>query len=193
MGNACFFKNVNCCSNKNIVSNLSKSDKILTKDISPNEESKEKEKELDTKNENSNNKFNSILNYFNTEEKEILADYYKQRDKEKMMTRNKDNKNLESTVKRLLEQQTLKKVGPKRRETIRNKGDKILHIVKQIIHENKDEAMRTTNTKDKESDEPTLLINNSNKKGRLSQNIDKNILMKNKVKKKNINIVKEES
>jgi len=190
MGNACFLKNLRCCTNKNIISNLSKSDQILTKDIPQNEDSKDKE--LNPKKENSN-KLNSILNYFNTEEKEILAEYYKQRDKEKMMTRNKDNNKYELTVKRLLEQQTLKKVGPKRRETIRNEGDKILQIVKQIIQENKEEAMRTTNTKDKESEEPTLLINNSHKKGRWSQNIDKNILMNNKVKKKSCNVVKEQS
>ena len=192
MGNACFLKNLHCCTNKNIISNLSKSDQILTKDIPQNEDSKDKDKELNPKKENSN-KLNSILNYFNTEEKEILAEYYKQRDKEKMMTRNKDNNKYELTVKRLLEQQTLKKVGPKRRETIRNEGDKILQIVKQIIQENKEEAMRTTNTKDKESEEPTLLINNSHKKGRWSQNIDKNILMNNKVKKKSSNVVKEQS
>ena len=192
MGNACFLKNLHCCTNKNIISNLSKSDQILTKDIPQNEDSKDKDKELNPKKENSN-KLNSILNYFNTEEKEILAEYYKQRDKEKMMTRNKDNNKYELTVKRLLEQQTLKKVGPKRRETIRNEGDKILQIVKQIIQENKEEAMRTTNTKDKESEEPTLLINNSHKKGRWSQNIDKNILMNNKVKKKSCNVVKEQS
>ena len=90
MGNACFLKNLHCCTNKNIISNLSKSDQILTKDIPQNEDSKDKDKELNPKKENSN-KLNSILNYFNTEEKEILAEYYKQRDKEKMMTRNKDN------------------------------------------------------------------------------------------------------
>ena len=78
-------------------------------------------------------KINKNCLYFNTEEKEILAEYYKQRDREKIMTRNKDNSKYELTVKRLLEQQTLKKVGPKRRETIRNEGDKILKIVKQII------------------------------------------------------------
>ena len=192
MGSACFLKNLNladCCSNKSMVTNISKSDRVLTKDIPQNDDNKEVK--LNIKNDSS--KFNSILNYFNTEEKEILAEFYKQRDKEKIMTRNKENNNYELTVKRLLEQQTLKKVGPKRRQTIRNEGDKILKIVKQIIQENKEEAMRTMNTKDKESEEITLLNTSPHKKGRYSQNIDKNMLMNNRIKKNHIKAIKEES
>ena len=192
MGSACFFNNfklTECCSNKSMVTNISKSDRVLTKDIHQNDDNKEVK--LNIKNDSS--KFNSILNYFNTEEKEILAEFYKQRDKEKIMTRNKENSNYELTVKRLLEQQTLKKVGPKRRQTIRNEGDKILKIVKQIIQENKEEAMRTMNTKDKESEEITLLNTSPHKKGRYSQNIDKNMLMNNRIKKNHIKAIKEES
>ena len=85
-------------------------------------------------------------------------------------------------LKRLLEQQTIKRVGPKRRQTIRD-GGKIMKLIKQIIQENKDEALRTTNTKEKESEDISLLVTTSHKKGRNSQNIDKNILMKNKFKK----------
>jgi len=192
MGSACFFNNfklTECCSNKSMVTNISKSDRVLTKDIPQNDDNKEVK--LNIKNDSS--KFNSILNYFNTEEKEILAEFYKQRDKEKIMTRNKENSNYELTVKRLLEQQTLKKVGPKRRQTIRNEGDKILKIVKQIIQENKEEAMRTMNTKDKESEEITLRNTSPHKKGRYSQNIDKNMLMNNRIKKNHIKAIKEES
>ena len=192
MGSGCFlnnFKLTECCSNKSMVTNISKSDRVLTKDIPQNDDNKEVK--LNIKNDSS--KFNSILNYVNTEEKEILAEFYKQRDKEKIMTRNKENSNYELTVKRLLEQQTLKKVGPKRRQTIRNEGDKILKIVKQIIQENKEEAMRTMNTKDKESEEITLLNTSPHKKGRYSQNIDKNMLMNNRIKKKHIKAFKEES
>ena len=192
MGSGCFLNNFNlteCCSNKSMVTNISKSDRVLTKDIPQNDDNKEVK--LNIKNDSS--KFNSILNYFNTEEKEILAEFYKQRDKEKIMTRNKENSNYELTVKKLLEQQTLKKVGPKWRQTIRNEGDKILKIVKQIIQENKEEAMRTMNTKDKESEEITLLNTSPHKKGRYSQNIDKNMLMNNRIKKNHIKAIKEES
>ena len=184
MGSACFLKNLNladCCSNKSMVTNISKSDQVLTKDIPLNEESKEKD--LKNKNiDNNNNKLSGILKYFNTEEKEILAEYYKQRDKEKNLTKNRDNGKYELMLKRLLEQQTIKRVGPKRRQTIRD-GGKIMKLIKQIIQENKDEALRTTNTKEKESEDISLLVTTSHKKGRNSQNIDKNILMKNKFKK----------
>ncbi len=135
------------------------------------------------KNKNSDeNKLSGIIKYFNTEEKEILAEYYKQRDKEKNLTKNRDNNKYELMLKRLLEQQTIKRVGPKRRQTIRNGGE-IMKIVKQIIQENKEEALRTTNTKEKESEDISLLVTTSHKKGRNSQNFDKNILMKNKFKK----------
>ena len=184
MGSACFLKNLNladCCTNKSMVTNISKSDQVLTKDIPSNEESKEKD--LKNKNiDNNNNKLSGILKYFNTEEKEILAEYYKQRDKEKNLTKNRDNGKYELMLKRLLEQQTIKRVGPKRRQTIRD-GGKIMKLIKQIIQENKDEALRTTNTKEKESEDISLLVTTSHKKGRNSQNIDKNILMKNKFKK----------
>jgi len=183
MGSACFLKNLNladCCSNKSMVTNISKSDQVLTKDIPSNEESKEKD--LKNKNIDNNNKLSGILKYFNTEEKEILAEYYKQRDKEKNLTKNRDNGKYELMLKRLLEQQTIKRVGPKRRQTIRD-GGKIMKLIKQIIQENKDEALRTTNTKEKESEDISLLVTTSHKKGRNSQNIDKNILMKNKFKK----------
>ena len=182
MGSACFLKNINfsdCCSNKNMLKNLTKSDQVLTKDIPPNEENKDRE----LKNKNSDeNKLSGIIKYFNTEEKEILAEYYKHRDKEKNLTKNRDNNKYELMLKRLLEQQTIKRVGPKRRQTIRNGGE-IMKIVKQIIQENKEEALRTTNTKEKESEDISLLVTTSHKKGRNSQNFDKNILMKNKFKK----------
>ena len=184
MGSACFLKNLNladCCSNKSMVTNISKSDQVLTKDIPSNEESKEKDLK-NKKIDNNNNKLSGILKYFNTEEKEILAEYYKQRDKEKNLTKNRDNGKYELMLKRLLEQQTIKRVGPKRRQTIRD-GGKIMKLIKQIIQENKDEALRTTNTKEKESEDISLLVTTSHKKGRNSQNIDKNILMKNKFKK----------
>ncbi len=68
-----------------------------------------------------------------------------------------------------------------------------MKIVKQIIQENKEEAMRTMNTKDKESEEITLLNTSPHKKGRYSQNIDKNMLMNNRIKKNHIKAIKEES
>lgn len=192
MGNSCFLNNFKinqCCLNKNIVTSLSKSDQVLTKDIPQNEESKEKD--VETKNEN-NNKLYNIINYFNVEEKEILAEYYKQRDKEKQDTKNKLNNKYELIYKKLLEQQNIKIVGPKRRQTIRKESDKIISMVKQILKENKEEGL-TTNTKEKESEDITLLMNNSNKKGRWSTTIDKSFLINNHLKKEQYNLIKEDA
>ena len=182
MGSSCFLKNLNladCCSNKSMVTNISKSDQVLTKDIPSNEESKEKN--LKNKNIDNNNKLSGILKYFNTEEKEILAEYYKQRDKEKNLTKNRDNGKYELMLKRLLEQQNIKKVGPKRRETIRNEGNNyIKDIVSNLLIENKKNILE--NKSKNEND--TLLIKKAYKqKGRFSVTLDRNILFMNNLQK----------
>ena len=133
---------------------------------------------------------NELFLYFNEGEKEIINNLKKNIKSKKLYIKskldrtieNKDDNKYELMLKRLLEQQTIKKVGPKRRQTIRNGGE-MMKIVKQIIQENKEEALRTANTKEKESEDISLLVTTSHKKGRNSQNFDKNILMKNKFKK----------
>jgi hypothetical protein len=178
MGSACLLKNLNladCCSNKSMVTNISKSDQVLTKDIPLNEESKEKD--LKNKNiDNNNNKLSGILKYFNTEEKEILAEYYKQRDKEKNLTKNRDNGKYELMLKRLLEQKKIKRNGPKRRETIRN--DKVIkQMVNEVISGNVKNKETKNNINEKEND---LLIKNINdQKFRCSATIDRNDIMVN--------------
>ena len=183
MGNGCSLKIskiVECCPTQNIITNISKSEQILTRDISKFES--DKEKKIFNKN-NKNNSVQGIIKYFNEEEKEILTDLYKQRDKDKILTKNKDNIIYELMLKRLLEQENIKIVGPKRRETIRNEGNKIKEMVSQILQENKASAIKTSNTKDKESEDNTLFVSPPKKKGRLSQTIDKNLLINNKIKK----------
>ena len=121
MGNGFLFNNFKineCCPNKNSVTDLAKTDQVLTRDISQGEAEKEKESNIKTIKQNS---LHGIISYFNEVEKEILTDIYKQQDKDKKYTRNKDNARYELMLQRLLEQQNIKKVGPKRRETIRNK------------------------------------------------------------------------
>ena len=125
-----------------------------------------------------NDKMHNIINYFNKEEKEILADLYKQNDKDKKNTKNtkkKDSTKYEEMLKRLLEQQNIKLVGPKRRETIRHDNKDIKEIVKQILQENKDEAIKSKNIK--ENNDSSLFAKPLIKKGRLSQTMDKNLLM----------------
>ena len=164
-----------CCSNNHIVTNLSKTE-VITRDVSPQDSIK------DRKTNSKNDKIQTIINYFNKEEKEILADLYKQNDKDKKNTKNtkkKDSTKYEEMLKRLLEQQNIKLVGPKRRETIRHDNNDIKEIVKQILQENKDEAIKSKNIK--ENNDSSLFAKPLVKKGRLSQTIDKNLLLNSKV------------
>ena len=189
MGNGFLFNNFKineCCPNKNSVTDLAKTDQVLTRDISQGEAEKEKESNIKTIKQNS---LHGIISYFNEVEKEILTDIYKQQDKDKKYTRNKDNTRYELMLQRLLEQQNIKKVGPKRRETIRNKKNEIKEMVKQILQENKNEILKNTNIKDINDENITLLITQQEKIERWSQSqtMDKKILMQNNIKKIPIN------
>ena len=189
MGNGFLFNNFKineCCPNKNSVTDLAKTDQVLTRDISQGEAEKEKESNIKTIKQNS---LHGIISYFNEVEKEILTDIYKQKDKDKKYTRNKDNTRYELMLQRLLEQQNIKKVGPKRRETIRNKKNKIKEMVKQILQENKNEILKNTNIKDINDENITLLITQQEKIERWSQSqtMDKKILMQNNIKKIPVN------
>ena len=189
MGNGFLFNNFKineCCPNKNSVTDLAKTDQVLTRDISQGEAEKEKESNIKTIKQNS---LHGIISYFNEVEKEILTDIYKQQDKDKKYTRNKDNTRYELMLQRLLEQQNIKKVGPKRRETIRNKKNKINEMVKQILQENKNEILKNTNIKDINDENITLLITQQEKIERWSQSqtMDKKILMQNNIKKIPVN------
>jgi len=189
MGNGFLFNNFKineCCPNKNSVTDLAKTDQVLTRDISQGEAEKEKESNIKTIKQNS---LHGIISYFNEVEKEILTDIYKQQNKDKKYTRNKDNTRYELMLQRLLEQQNIKKVGPKRRETIRNKKNKIKEMVKQILQENKNEILKNTNIKDINDENITLLITQQEKIERWSQSqtMDKKILMQNNIKKIPVN------
>ena len=189
MGNGFLFNNFKineCCPNKNSVTDLAKTDQVLTRDISQGEAEKEKESNIKTIKQNS---LHGIISYFNEVEKEILTDIYKQQDKDKKYTRNKDNTRYELMLQRLLEQQNIKKVGPKRRETIRNKKNKIKEMVKQILQENKNEILKNTNIKDINDENITLLITQQEKIERWSQSqtMDKKILMQNNIRKIPVN------
>ena len=189
MGNGFLFNNFKineCCPNKNSVTDLAKTDQVLTRDISQGEAEKEKESNIKTIKQNS---LHGIISYFNEVEKEILTDIYKQQDKDKKYTRNKDNTRYELMLLRLLEQQNIKKVGPKRRETIRNKKNKIKEMVKQILQENKNEILKNTNIKDINDENITLLITQQEKIERWSQSqtMDKKILTQNNIKKIPVN------
>ena len=187
MGNSCFCDNIhfikdvklNVCFQKQDI-NI-KSDQIL-KDDQTITNSKNKEKD---KNKNKvTNKMNEIINYFNEGEKEIL-DNFKKKEKVKKIPQikkldhtinAKDDNKYELMLKRLLEQQNIKKIGPKRRETIRKDGDNIKEMVKNLLIENKNDILNSKN----KSENNTLLIKKAyNTKGRFSVTLDRNILFMN--------------
>ena len=128
---------------------------------------------------------NEILNYFNEGEKEIINSIRKKNKAKKVQIKkktndivdnNKDDNKYELILKRLLEQQNIKKIGPKRRETIRKEGDNIKDIVKELLKENKNIALNKKNSIESNS---LLIKTQFNKKGRFSVTVDKKSLMDN--------------
>ena len=193
MGNYCYCDNIhfikdvklNVCFQKQEISD--KSDQILIKEEKQNTSDKNREKK-----EKDKNKMNELFIYFNDVEKEIMNDYKKSKvrkhiSKKLINTLNKEDNKYELMLKRLLEQQNIKKVGPKRRETIRKLGEeKIKDMVKNLLIENKNDILNKKNTNDKKdknenkNENSSLLIKKEfNKKGRFSVAIDRNALFMN--------------
>ena len=184
MGNSCFCSNINfikdvklnVCFNKQTINN--KSDKILIKDedkVNTNEKQKNKKQ--------TKNKMNEILNYFNEGEKEIMNNYKKKEKAKNISTKkrldhtniNQNDNKYELILKRLLEQQNIKKVGPKRRKTIRNEeGEKIKETVKNLLAENKEDILKNKNKNEEDQNNSLLIKKEFNKKGRFSVSFDRN-------------------
>ena len=69
--------------------------------------------------------------------------------------------------------QNIKKIGPKRRQTIRTDGEKIKNIVTELLQENKNNVL-----KPKPIENGTLIIKQYPKKqGKFSMTVDKNSLL----------------
>jgi hypothetical protein len=188
MGNSCSCENIhfikdvklNVCLEKMEI--VPKSDQVLYND--GNKDNKVIIN-LNEKENISQKKMNEILNYFNEGEKEIINNIRKKNKLKKIQNKkktndiidnNKDDNKYELILKRLLEQQNIKKIGPKRRETIRKEGDNIKDIVKELLKENKNMVLNKKNS----IESNTLLIKTQfNKKGRFSVTVDKKSLMEN--------------
>ena len=133
---------------------------------------------------------NEIMNYFNEGEKEIIENI-KKKNKEKKNNSSKkkfehtiakDDKKYELMLKRLLEQQNVKKMGPKRRETIRKDGDNnIKDMTKQLLVENKKDILENKNKNQFENNDVLIIKKGFDKKGRFSISLDRNILFMNKL------------
>ena len=174
MGNSCSCENIhfikdvklNVCFEKMEIH--PKSDQVLYKD---GNKGNKVIININEKENISQKKMNEILNYFNEGEKEIINNIRKKNKLKKIQNKkktndiidnNKDDNKYELILKRLLEQQNIKKIGPKRRETIRKEGDNIALSKKNSIESN------------------SLLIKAQfNKKGRFSVTVDKKSLMDN--------------
>ena len=77
-------------------------------------------------------------------------------------------------LRRLLDQQNIKMIGPKRRETIRKEGNKIKDIVEGLLKENKNDILKGN----KGEINSTLIIKRPpRKRGSTSMTIDKNSLL----------------
>jgi hypothetical protein len=188
MGNSCSCENIhfikdvklNVCLEKMEI--LPKSDQVLYNDgnkIIINLNEKKNKDSLTQK------KMNEILSYFNEGEKEIINNIRKKNKVKKaqnkkktndLIDNNRDDNKYELILKRLLEQQNIKKIGPKRRETIRKEGDNIKDIVAELLKENKNIALNKKNSIESNS---LLIKTQFNKKGRFSVTVDKKSLMDN--------------
>ena len=174
MGGACIYGNKNVNNkdvnldekNINNEDNNSKTQKNRNRQINSEEN--------DLKNTNQKSKMSQIIEYFNEEELSIREEYIKQKEKTKIMGKKNNNGKYELMLKRLLEQQNIKKIGPKRRPTIRTDGDKIKNIVKELLQENKDNVLKGTRI----IENGTLIIKHApQKQGKFSMTIDKNPLL----------------
>ena len=163
--------------------------KPVNKDVELNK-NKENKEDVDSKTDNNINKplnteekklkkndkkskMSQIIDYFNEEESAMLEEYTKQKEKTKGMGKKNNNEKYELMLKRLLEQQNIKKIGPKRRQTIRTDGEKIKNIVTELLQENKNNVL-----KPKPIENGTLIIKQYPKKqGILSMTVDKNSLL----------------
>ena len=189
MGNSCSCENIhfvkdvklNVCFEKMEIA--PKSDQVLYNDgnkIIINLNEKKNKDNLTQK------KMNEILNYFNEGEREIINSIKKKNKAKKVQNKkktndlidnnNRDDNKYELILKRLLEQQNIKKIGPKRRETIRKEGDNLKDIVKDLLKENKNIALNKKNSIESNS---LLIKTQFNKKGRFSVTVDKKSLMEN--------------
>ena len=124
-------------------------------------------------------KLYNLIKYFNEGEKEIFNIKKKEKSRKnskvkKISQKNfdflKDNKKYENMLKRILEQKTIKRFGPKRRDTIRNEG--IKNMVVEVIQENKDLTIKKNESSDVQSS--IIITNISRKNNRFSIVFDRN-------------------
>ena len=194
MGNSCF-----CNSAANYIKDLKVN--VYVEKESVNEITEHNVHKEENTNEKNIKGIVELKKYFDLNDKEIMniLDQKEKvkKNKQKKKRRsvfgpNSDNK-YELMLKRLLEQKSIKRKGPKRRETIR-KSENIKILVNEILDENKNEIKNNNHLKKLKSNE--ILIKNKNNKVRFSITIDKDVInnINNKLNKKhfkNVNTLNE--
>ncbi len=173
MGNSCFCTTNNFFNNPRINicfendSMIGITEKVLSKG--------------DTDNQKQEVGINKLRKYFdesdNLIEKEKLRKYMFRKKRETILGTTIDIK-YEIMLKRLLDQKSIKRKGPKRRKTIRSDENEIKKIIDEVIKENKNEKKNSNNKKEENKLlNATLIIkknNNSKKKQSTSIIITKN-------------------
>lgn len=173
MGNACFCSNghyidelrVNICLDKQSMNGVT--------ELVPNKEVILNEKGI-----------NELKKYFygNKNEKEIINNFnFKEMSKDDLNIKKRKSilgtmidSQYELMLRRLLEQKNIKRIGPKRRETIR-KEDKIKELINEVIVENKNENKNKKNeNKLIDTDSSIIIKNNNISKVKLSVIVGKN-------------------
>ena len=149
---------------------------------------KEKEEKIDEEN-NSNTRIVNLKNYFIQNEKEILEEY--NNDIKIKMNNNKkqreslyinvfDNNKYETMLKKLLQQKSIERKGPQRRETIRE-SNQIINLVKEVLKEknnNKNKSPKKSELKNQNS----IIIKNKDKSNiRLSTTVKRDDLNVNRI------------
>jgi len=166
MGSACLYGSNNFNKDVSLEDNNIDNSNTSKK---PNKSSNQLNKE---RKDNKKSKMSQIIDYFNEEEAEIVKEYNKMKKRSKNISKKNNNEKYELMLRRLLDQQNIKMIGPKRRQTIRKEGDKIQNIVHELLKENKDDIL-----KGNKNNIGTLIIKQPpQKKGRASMTIDKNSL-----------------
>ena len=74
--------------------------------------------------DNKKSKMSQIIDYFNEEEAEIVKEYNKMKKTSKNISKKNNNEKYELMLRRLLDQQNIKMIGPKRRRKIFGKFKK---------------------------------------------------------------------
>ena len=153
MGNSCFCTTNNFFNNPRINicfendSMIGITEKVLSKG--------------DTDNQKQEVGINKLRKYFdesdNLIEKEKLRKYMFRKKRETILGTTIDIK-YEIMLKRLLDQKSIKRKGPKRRKTIRSDENEIKKIIDEVIKENKNEKKNSNNKPEEEKASKVITI-----------------------------------